>query len=78
MTVYQITDVIEMVEEHKGTSLEIVKVYEYTNAYNQEVMYACFTAACYDDVHESPAVDKPILIFENGEWYREYTYLNRC
>lgn len=76
MTINEIRHVVEMIEECKGTSNPVDTVWEYTNVYNHEIMYAVFTKACYNDIHSSPAVDTPTCIFRDGKFIGGFTYLN--
>ena len=77
MTIYNIDHVIEMIEECEGTNNPVDTVWEYVNAGNKQTLYAVFSKACYNDIHESPYVENPVLIWQDNEWLGEYSYLNR-
>jgi len=77
MTVYKIETLKELVDEVRGTGQEIVSAWKYTNAYNNQVMFAAFTPACYCDIHESPAVLNPVLIYKSGKWLGEYKFMEK-
>jgi len=76
MTVYTIETLKELVEECRGRSDEIVSAWKYVNAYNEKTMFAAFTASCYCDIFESPAVLRPKLIYRSGKFIGEYMFLN--
>ena len=76
MTVDTIERLKELVDEVAGTPGCIVSAWEYTNAYNNRVMFAAFTMACNCDIFESPAVLRPKLIYRSGRFIGEYDYLN--
>jgi len=75
MTVDTIQHLKALVDEEQNTPHEIVTAWEYTNAYNKQVMFAAFTPACYCDIHESPAVLNPILIYRSGKWLGKYKFM---
>ena len=75
MTVYKIETLKELVNDYRGTGQEIVTAWEYTNAMNNETMFAAFTPSCYCDIHESPAVLNPILIYRSGKWLGKYKFM---
>lgn len=77
MTVDTIERLKDLVDEVAGTSSQVVSAWEYTNAYNNQVMFAAFTPACVCDIFESPAVLNPKLIFRSGRFIGDYEYLNR-
>lgn len=77
MTIYNIDNVIAMIEECECTSNPVDTVWEYVNAGNNKTMYAVFTKACYNDIYESPYVLSPVLIWQDGVWLGEFSYLNR-
>jgi hypothetical protein len=76
MTIYEIHNVIGMIDECAGTSNPVDTVWEYTNRNNNEVMFAVFTKQCYNDIWESPAVKNPKCIYSMGQWQGDYAYLN--
>lgn len=77
MTIYEIDNVIEMVEECRGTNNPVATVWEYVNVGNKQTMYAVFTSACYNDIYESPYVWMPKCIYIQETWIGDYEYLNR-
>ena len=77
MTVDTIERLKALVDEGHGTGLWIVSAWEYTNAFNNEVMFAAFTPVCLCDIFESPAVLRPKLIYRSGRFIGKYKYLNR-
>lgn len=77
MTIDTIERLKDMILECAGTGGEIVSAWEYTNIYNNQIMFAAFTCACYNDIHESPAVVNPICIYKRGFWIGKYLFMNR-
>ena len=76
MTVDTLKRLKDLVDEVQGTRQEIVSAWEYTNIMSEKVMFAAFTASCYCDIFESPAVTRPKLIYRSGRFIRDYAYLN--
>lgn len=77
MTVDTIDRLRALVNETDGTLTQIVSAWEYRNVYNHKIMFAAFTACCYCDIFESPAVVNPKLIYRSGRFIGKYEYLNR-
>ena len=77
MTIYEIDNVIEMVEECKDTNNPVATIWEYTNVGDNKMMFAVFTEACYNDIYDSPYVKNPVCIYEQETWLGDYEYLNR-
>jgi len=77
MTVETIQTLKELILECTGTCNEIMIVYEYTNAMNNQLMFAAFTRHCYNDIYESPAVLNPICIYKCGFWIGKYLFMNK-
>jgi len=77
MTVDRIERLKAMIDEYAGTPNPIVSAYEYTNAMNNQVMFAAFTAYTYNDIHESPGVLRPICIYRRGFWIGKYLFMNK-
>jgi hypothetical protein len=46
---------------------QFVSIYEYTSVPTGETNYALFTEHCYNDIYQSPYVDDPVLLMENGQ-----------
>jgi len=76
MTVDTIERLKALVDEVAGTPTWIVSAWEYTNAYNNGVMFAAFTPVCLCDIFDSPAVLRPKLIYRSGRFIGKYEYLN--
>lgn len=77
MTVDTIDRLKALVDEVRGTGLEIVSAWEYTNTMNNKIMFAAFTRSCYCDIFESPAVSKPILIYRSNKFIGKYLFMNK-
>ena len=77
MTVDTIDRLKALVDEVDGTPMLIVSAWEYTNAFNHKCMFAAFTVWCDCDIHESPAVENPVLIYWSNRFIGKYEYLNR-
>lgn len=77
MTIDTIDRLKELVDDVRGTGQEIISAWEYTNTNNNQIMFAAFTASCYCDIFESPAVSKPILIYRSGRFIGKYLFMNK-
>jgi len=71
MTIHEIATVVELVNE-----TEIDTVWEYQNAMNHKTMFAAFICSEHCDIHISPAVLNPKLIYRNGKFIDDYIHLN--
>jgi len=77
MTVDTIERLKELILESAGTCNEIMTAYEYTNAMNNQVMFAAFPTSYYCDIYESSAVLNPICIYKRGFWIGKYLFMNK-
>lgn len=76
MTVDTIIRLKALVDEIHGSGGHVVSAWKYINAMNDKIMFAVFTESCYCDIHESPAVLRPKLIYRSGHFIGEYKFMN--
>ena len=66
MTVSTLEMAKELVDEIGADKVH--SVYQYINANNDKKMYAVFIASDFVDIHNSPYVKDPVLLFLDGKW----------
>ena len=76
MTVLSIETVQELIEEMQGDGTGVGSAWEYTNKLSDTKMFAVFTASQFCDIHQSPNVQDPELIWTEGKFIGEYSHLN--
>ena len=76
MTVYTIETVFDVIVEMQEHHINIGSVWEYTNAGNNKKMFAIFTVSQCCDIHDNPYVNNPKLIWTEGKFINDYSYLN--
>lgn len=76
MTVHSIETVQELIEEIQGSGGAVDSVWEYTNGMNGKKMFAVFMAFQVCDIHQSPYVQSPELIWAEGKFGSKYAHLN--
>jgi len=76
MTVNTIETVKAVIEEIEADGYKVDSAWEYTNAMNQQTMFAVFPLGQPCDIYQSPCVQNPKLIWQNGHFVGKYTYLN--
>jgi len=77
MTVETIQDLKELVNEVHGKPYEIVTAWSYVSGYSKKTLFAAYTSFCYCDIHESPTILNPVLIYRSGEWLGKYRFMNK-
>lgn len=76
MTISSIEATQNLIEEMQADGIAIGSAWEYTNAMNKKRMFAIFTASQFCDIHQSPAVQDPELIWTEGKFIGKYEHLN--
>ena len=76
MTVEKEEVMKDLVEEMNSTGMPVATVWEYTNIMNKKRMFAVFpmTQAC--DIFQSPTIEAPKLIYEDGKFINGFEHLN--
>lgn len=76
MTVNKIETVQELIEEMQADGTGVNSAWEFTNTMNGKVMFAVFPSSQFCDIHCSPNVKDPEIIWEFGKYVGKYTHLN--
>ena len=78
MTVNSIETVQELIEEMQASGTAVGSAWRYTNKFGRYEMFAVFTASQFCDIHQSPNVLNPELIWTKGKFIGEYEHLNEA
>ena len=76
MTVDSIETVQDLIEEMQAEGTAVGSAWEFTNTVNDKIMFAVFPASQFCDIHQSPNVRHPELIWKKGKFIGEYEHLN--
>lgn len=77
MTVNSIETVQDLIQEFQADGTLMGSAWEYTNGMNGKRMFAVFTARQFCDIHCSPHVKKPEIVWEFGKYAGKYAHLNQ-
>ena len=76
MTFERLDLVLDLVDECKGYSFTVGLIYQYFNALSHKILYACFAKDQPNDIHESPYVKNPILVYDGKRFVGKHSIFN--